>query len=184
MSDPINPNFTTTACSRQQWYPEHLLAGSGLIDYDPLGRLYDPTQWRNAFGPGHLADPAPPERTDAYRAAADVGVRDNGAGGLIFAYMSLVSTMIQMAGPDLKPLTVERGMHSLPPGGGWERTKNPLAILLKYGPGDYTAIEDSRHTYWDPNARSRIDGKPGAYVALEGGRRFEIGKWPRGEPRE
>lgn len=183
MSDPINPTFTTTAATRQQWYPEHLLAGSGLIDYDPLGRLYDPTQWRNAFGPGHLADPAPPERTDAFRAAADVGVRDNGAGGLIFAYMSMVASMVQMAGPDLKPLNVERGMHSLPPGGGWEATKNPLSILLKYGPGDYTAIEDSRHTYWDPNARSKIDGKQGAYVAFEGGRRFEIGKWPAGEPK-
>ena len=183
MSDPINPTFTTTACTRQQWYPEHLLSGAGVIDYDPLGRLYDPSQWRNAFGPGHLADPAPPERTDAYRAAADVGVRDNGAGNLIFAYMSLVAAQVQMSGPELKPLNVERGMLSLPSSGGWEATKNPLAILIKYGPGDYTAIEDSRHTYWDPNATSKIDGRRGAYVALEGGRRFEIGKWPRGEPR-
>jgi hypothetical protein len=183
MSDPINPTFTTTAATRQQWYPEHLLAGSGLIDYDPLGRLYDPTQWRNAFGPGHLADPVPPERSDPYKAAADVGVRDNGAGGLIFSYMSLIASMVQSAGPDLKPLTVERGMHSLPASGGWEATKNPQAYLLKFGPQDYTAIEDSRHTYWDPNARSRIDGKAGAYVAFEGGRRFENGKWPGGEPR-
>jgi hypothetical protein len=183
ISDPINPTFTTTAATRQQWFPEHLLAGSGVIDFDPLGRLYDQSQWRNAFGPGHLADPAPPERTDSFKAAADVGVRDNGAGALIFAYMNLFSTMIQRSGPDLKPLNVERGMHTLPPQGGWEATKNPLAILLKYGPGDYTAIEDSRHTFWDPNATSKIDGKPGAYVALEGGRRFEIGKWPAGEPR-
>ena len=183
ISDPINPTFTTTAATRQQWFPEHLLAGSGVIDYDPLGRLYDQSQWRNAFGPGHLADPAPVERTDAYRAAADVGVRDNGAGNLIFAYMSLIATQVQMSGPDLRPLNVERGVLSLPAGGGWAATKNPLAILIKYGPGDYTAIEDSRHTYWDPNATSRIDGKPGAYIALEGGRRFEIGKWPSGEPR-
>ena len=184
ISDPINPTFTTTAATRQQWFPEHLLAGSGVIDYDPLGRLYDQSQWRNAFGPGHLADPAPVERTDAYRAAADVGVRDNGAGNLIFAYMSLIATQVQMSGADLRPLNVERGMLSLPAGGGWAATKNPLAILIKYGPGDYTAIEDSRHTYWDPNATSRIDGKPGAYIALEGGRRFEIGKWPSGEPRQ
>ena len=184
ISDPINPRFTTGAATNQRWFPEHLLAGSGVIDYDPLGRLYDQAQWRNAFGPGHLADPAPAERTDPYRAAADVGVRDNGAGNLIFAYMSLIAAQVQMAGPDLKPLNVERGMLSLPSSGGWEATKNPLAILIKYGPGDYTAIEDSRHTYWDPNATSKIDGKPGAYVALEGGRRFEIGKWPAGEPRK
>lgn len=184
MSDPINPTFTTTAATRQRWYPEHLLSGAGVIDYDPLGRLYDQTQWRNAFGPGHLADPAPVERTDPYRAAADVGERDNGAGNLIFAYMSLIAAQVQMSGPQLTPANVERVFLSLPSSGGWEATKNPLAILIKYGPGDYTAIEDSRHTYWDPNATSKIDGKPGAYVALEGGRRFEIGKWPAGEPRK
>jgi hypothetical protein len=183
MSDPINPTFTTSAATRQRWFPEHLLAGSGLIDYDPLGRLYEPSQWRNAFGPGHMADPAPPEKSDGYKAAADVGVRDNGAGGLIFAYMSLVAAMIQTSGPALHPLNVERGMLQLPAAGGWTRTKNPQSILIKYGPGDYTAIEDSRHAYWDANARSRIDGKLGAYVALEGGRRFEIGRWPAGEPR-
>ena len=183
ISDPINPRFTTGAATSQRWFPEHLLAGSGVIDYDPLGRLYDQAQWRNAFGPGHLADPAPVERTDSFRAAADVGVRDNGAGNLIFAYMSLIAAQVQMAGPDLKPLNVERGMLSLPPSGGWAATKNPLAILIKYGRGDYTAIEDSRHTFWDPNATSKIDGRPGAYVAIEGGRRFEIGQWPKGEPR-
>jgi hypothetical protein len=183
ISDPINPTYTTTAATRQQWYPEHLLAGSGLIDYDLLGRLYDQSQWRNAFGPGHLADPTSPDRTDAYRAAADVGVRDNGAGNLIFSYMAQIVTMIQRAGPALNPVNVERGMHTMPPSGGWERTKNPQSYLLAYGPGDYTGIDDSRHAYWDPSARSKIDGKAGAYVALEGGRRFENGRWPGGEPR-
>ena len=96
---------------------------------------------------------------------------------------SLIAAQVQMSGPQLTPANVERVFLSLPSSGGWEATKNPLAILIKYGPGDYTAIEDSRHTYWDPNATSKIDGKPGAYVALEGGRRFEIGKWPAGEPR-
>ena len=97
--------------------------------------------------------------------------------------MATVATMIHMAGPDLKPLNVERGMFSMPPQGGWAQTKNPLAILLAYGRGDYTAIEDSRHTRWDSSAVSQIDGKPGAYVPISGGERFEIGKWPRGEPR-
>ena len=184
MSDPINPTFTTTACSRQQWYPEHLLAGSGLIDYDLLGRLYDPSQWRNAFGPGHLAEPVPPAQSDPARAAADVGAADNGAGGLIFPYMNLMATMIQRSGPKLNPANVEQGMHSLPQSGGWARTKDPQSYLLGYGPGDYTAIDDSRHTYWDPSARSKLDGRAGAYVSFQGGRRWEVGKWERGEPRQ
>ena len=184
MSDPINPTFTTKAATEQQWYPEHLLAGSGLIDYDLLGRLYDQTQWINAFGPGHLAEPVPPAQTDAARASRDIGAQDNGAGNLIYAYMSLVAAQVQMAGPRLTPANVERGMFSLPPGGGWARTKDPQAYLITYGKGDYTAIADSRHARWDPQARSKIDGRTGAYVAFEGGRRWPVGEWTRGEPRQ
>jgi len=185
MADPINPTYTTAGCTRQQWYPEHLLAGSGLIDYDLLGRLYDQSQWVNAFGPGHLADPIPFAETDAAKAARDVGVNNVYSGAnLLFAYMSVIAAQVQMAGPRLTPTNVERGMTSLPAGGGWERTKNPASVLVKFGPGDYTAIEDSRHTFWNPNAISKIDGKAGAYIALSGGQRWELGTWPRGEPKQ
>ena len=185
MSDPINPTFTTTAATGQRWFPEHLLAGSGLIDYDVLGRLYDQSQWVNAFGPGHLADPIPFEQSDAAKAAADVGVTGIYSGAnLLYAYMALAATQLQMGGPFLTPANVERETLSLPPSGGWERTGNPASILLKFGANDYTLIEDSRHTYWSPNAVSKIDGKAGAYVALERGRRWEIGTWPAGEPKQ
>jgi hypothetical protein len=185
LADPINPTYTTAGCTRQQWYPEHLLAGSGLIDYDLLGRLYEPAQWQNAFGPGHLADPIPFPQSDAARAAADVGVTGIYSGAnLLFAYMSLVAAQVQMAGPRLNPTNVEKGLLSLPASGGWERTKNPASVMVKYGPNDYTAIEDSRHTYWSSTAISKIDNKAGAYIALNGGQRWEIGNWPRGEPRQ
>ena len=88
LSDPIGPRFFTNAATAQRWYPEHLLAGSGLIDYDVLGRLYETTQWRNAFGPGHLAEPVPFNDSDAARAAADVGVTGLYSGAnLLYAYM-------------------------------------------------------------------------------------------------
>lgn len=184
MLDPIGPRFYTQQATSQGYFPEHLLAGSGLIDYDLLGRLYDQAQWVNAFGVGHLGDPVPFSQSDAAKAARDVGVDDVASNsGLLFAYMSLMAAQVQMAGPTLTPANVERGVLSLPPSGGWERTKNPSSTLVKFGPGDYTAIEDSRHTYWDPDAPSKIDGKPGAYIAIANGRRWEIGTWPAGEPR-
>jgi len=185
MTDPIGPRFFTTAATGRQYYPENLLAGSGLIDYDVLGRLYDPPQWRNAFGPGHLAEPIPFNQSDAARAAADVGVTGLYAGAnLLFAYMNLAASQIQMSGPTLTPANVERGMHALPAWGGWERSHNPASVLVKYGPGDYTAIEDSRHTYWSPDTPSKIDGKPGAYLAVQNGRRWEMGTWAAGEPKQ
>ena len=185
LSDPIGPTFFTKAASEQQWYPEHLLSGSGLIDYDVLGRLYLQEQWVNAFGPGHLGDPIPFEQSDAAKAARDVGVSGLYSGAnLMYAYMSLVAAGIQMSGPNLNPPNIERGVLTLPPSGGWERTKNPAAVLVQFGPGDYTAIEDSRHAVWSPTARSKIDGKAGAYIAVQGGRRWEIGKWEPGEPKQ
>ncbi|MBW3668756.1 MAG: hypothetical protein KY443_06035, partial [Actinobacteria bacterium] len=178
LSDPIGPRFFTNAATADGWYPEHLLSGAGLIDYDVLGRLYEPSQWVNAFGPGHLAEPIPFNQSDAARAAADVGVNHVYSGAnLLFAYMHVIAVQVQMAGPNLNPSNVERAMLSLPASGGWERTKNPAAVLVKWGPGDYTAIQDSRHAWWDPRATSKIDGKTGAYRAVQGGRRWEIGTW-------
>ena len=186
MSDPIGPRFFTNSATAQGWYPEHLLFGGGLIDYDVLGRLYETSQWRNAFGPGHLAEPIPFNQSDAARAAADVGVTGLYAGAnLLFAYMHLAVLQVQMAGPNLNPTNVEKGVLSLPAGGGWERTHNPAAVLVKFGPGDYTAIQDSRDAWWDPGLTSKIDGGTGGYRAREGGRRWEIGTWdssPPGKP--
>lgn len=183
LSDPIGPRFFTQSATGQGWYPEHLLSGGGLIDYDLLARLYDESQWRNAFGPGHLAEPIPLGESDAWRAAGDVGVSGIYSGAnLLFAYMHLAVLQVQMAGPELNPLNVEKGILVLPPGGGWERTKNPASVLVKFGPNDYTAIEDSRDTWWDPNATSKIDGGRGAYLPREGGRRWEIGTWDNSDP--
>jgi hypothetical protein len=185
LSDPIGPRFFTQEATAQRYYPENLLAGSGLIDYDTLGRLYDPAQWRNAFGVGHLAEPIPFGQSDAAKAAADVGVSGLYSGAnLLYAYMHLAVTQVQMAGPDLNPTNVERGMLGLPPSGGWERTKNPAAVMVKFGPNDYTAIEDSRHTWWNPSMQSKIDDGTGGYEAVGGGRRWEIGTWAPGEPKQ
>jgi len=52
--------------------------------------------------------------------------------------------------------------------------------MAKFGPNDYTALQDAREVYWDPTATSAIDGSPGAYVPLNGGRRYENGTWPGG----
>lgn len=185
MTDPLNPHFSSRAATELGWYPEWLLSGTGLIDYDVLGRLYDQSQWRNAFGPGHLGEPIPFGDSDAARAARDVGVNSVYSGAnLLYSYMAQIASLIQMTGPNLNPENMERNNLALPAQGGWERTKNPASVLLKYGPGDYTLIEDSRHTYWDPNAVSKIDNKPGAYRAVSNGQRWELGKWPTGEPRQ
>jgi hypothetical protein len=48
--------------------------------------------------------------------------------------------------------------------------------LIKFGPGDYNAISDFREVYWDAAATSQIDGKPGAYIPVDGGHRYAAGE--------
>ena len=50
-----------------------------------------------------------------------------------------------------------------------------LHTLVQFGAGDYTAQSDVRMTYWDGSATSPINGKQGAYLPLDGGRRHAVG---------
>ena len=59
MCDAIAPVFLTNGLTRNNYFPEHILSGAYLTDYDVLGRLYDPAQWAHAFGPSQLANPVP-----------------------------------------------------------------------------------------------------------------------------
>ena len=180
LCDPIAPVFLTNGLTRNNYFPEHLLSGAYLMDYDVLGRLYDPAQWAHAFGPSQLANQPKFEESDAakiWRASGRSGLPCASC-NLVTGYITMIGSMIQSAGPNLNPLTIEQGLVGRRlQTGGWEATGgNPSVYLLKFGPDDYTAISDFREVYWDPTARSAIDGKNGAYVALNGGRRYAGGQ--------
>ena len=183
MCDPIAPIFGTQSYSNAGYFPEILLAGIGLIDYDKLGRLYDPRQMQHAFGPSHLRDETPFRDSDAaiaWREAGNAGEPCKSC-NLAWAYYALTASFLQGTGPILNPLNLERAVLSSKPVGGWQLSGgNRHSIMLKFGPDDYTALEDAREVFWDPAATSRIDGQPGSYVSITGGRRWEIGTWPAG----
>jgi hypothetical protein len=88
-----------------------------------------------------------------------------------------------MSGPNLNPGTFEQALMSgACNGGGWRDGHNPMRARVQFGKGDYTALSDARQVWWNPNAPSKIDGKNGAYVDMDGGRRYVIGDWTPGEP--
>ena len=175
--DPISPVFGTQGRTRQNYYPEWLLPGGGLLDYDLLGRLYDPAQWEHAFGPSHLSLALPIPQTDAGKVWRAMGRPGNPCSGcnIPWAYINLAASLVQMAGPNLTPLTLERAALSLPARGG----SGTGHEMFKMGPGDYTALEDVREVYWSRTAVSRVDGRPGAYVEIDGGRRWTLNSWTR-----
>jgi hypothetical protein len=180
MCDPIAPVFLTAGMTSNAYFPEFLLPGFGLLDYDILGRLYDPQQMAHAFGSSNLPVLTDLDDTDQARVWRATGRQGHPCGangcGIPWAYFNLVGIAIQMAGPQLNPLTLERGLLQ----DMADMYGGPETSYISYGPGDYTAYEDAKEVYWDPNARSRVDGKAGAYVPLNGGKRYRLGQWPGG----
>lgn len=180
MCDAIAPVFLTQGMTQNNYFPEHLLPGANLLDYDILGRLYDPPQWQHAFGPSQLVNPVPFEQSDAariWRAAGNDGLPCASC-NLITGYLVNIGSMIHMAGPNLNPLAIEAALvGNQYRRGGWAETGgDPGIYLIKYGPEDYNAISDYREVYWDPAARSAIDNRPGAYVPMNNGRRYATGE--------
>jgi hypothetical protein len=183
MCDPVAPIFGGPAFTAAGYYPENLLPGLGLLDYDKLGRLYDQQQQQHSFGPSHLRDEVPFHDSDASIVWRDVGNPGEPCKrcNLDWAYYAAAAAFIQGTGPILNPLNMEKAVLTSKPTNGWEASgHNSHAIMTKFGPGDYTALQDAREVYWDPTAISKIDGQPGAYVSLQGGRRYENGTWPGG----
>ena len=180
MCDPIAPVFGTAGFTQQRYFPENLLPGLGLLDYDKLGRLYDSQQRVHMFGPSHLQEPVPHSQSDAAKVWKATGRSGDPCAScnLNWAYQGFVASLIHNAGPLLSPVSIEQEMLKLPPRGGWRQTGGrPEIIMVKFGKDDYTAISDVREAYWSETAVSKIDGQTGAYLAVNGGRRYELGEW-------
>jgi hypothetical protein len=177
MCDPIAPVFLTQGLSSQRYFPEHVLPGLGLLDYDLLGQLYDPQQWQHAFGPSQLPIPTTLDDSDpgrVWRAQGNSGhpCGNNGC-GLEWAFLSEMATMLQQTGPTLNPLTFEQGvLTNIPPAGG-----SGHSALYQFGPNDYTAESDEKEVYWDPLKTTPTDGSAGAYVSVGGDQRYQLGQW-------
>jgi hypothetical protein len=186
--DPIAPFFMTTALDQQNWHPEHLLTGTGLLDYDVLARLYSKTQWNHAFGPSQLYRFPALDQTDAakaWRDAGNSGVPDQ-TENLAWTYFGLLATSFHNAGPRPTPEAIRDGLFRAPMRGGWVESRgNPQYPALKFGarPDDWTGIEDVREVWWSNTAQSTVDGKPGAYVGVDGSRRYMLNEIPSGPPK-
>ena len=73
-SDPIAPVYATKQMTSQGYFPEHVLVGSGLLDFDALGQAYDQQQWKNAFGLSDVGAATPTAEGDSGRVWVAGGV--------------------------------------------------------------------------------------------------------------
>ena len=179
--DPVAPQFLMDEATMQNWFPEHLMLGRYGIDLDPVGRIYPQEQWERAFGPSTSVEPTPIDDNAAHAVWRAAG-RDHTCEICIQSPITLgvyepIAYLLQAGGAALNPGTVEQGAFEYGARGGWQETGDPRLNLRELGPNYYTFSQDMREVYWDPDARSAHDDEPGAYVALDGGRRYVLGEW-------
>lgn len=192
LCDLLAPVYLTSELDNQQWYPEHLLALQEGADHDYPARMYSTRQWDNAFGPSPRPMEIPKEKQDDYAMW-----RMAGNGGeppyvltVVQMYYHLIAALLEWAGPNLSPASIQRGAFGLtqlggyggpPPWPGWQGN-DPRVQLWRFGPDDYTANDDTKEVYFSSTARSRIDNQPGTYVCARSCARTPIGQWPKGDP--
>jgi hypothetical protein len=171
--DPLTPLLLTSRMSQQNYYPEWIVAGVGLMDTSILGQLYDTSQWQHAFGLSLLGAEQPQQASYAYAAAKSVDPDHEPIFGvdIFYYFIYQLATGIQMAGPNLTPQAFANGMRAYPGGTG-------PAGTWAYPKGTYSPYRDAREIWWDPNATSTYNGSKGAYRSDE--KRYKPGTWPKG----
>ncbi|HVV35792.1 MAG TPA: hypothetical protein VHC63_04255 [Acidimicrobiales bacterium] len=183
--DPIAPVFLTQTMKNQRYFPENWVVGVGLMDYDVLGRLYDPTEWAHAFGASDLGTGQNFAQTDAARWWTDAGNsgQPDGTENAVLPGFSLMATAFHVAGSHPTPDSIHRGLVALDPVGSWQQLHDQHSIKVGFkSPSEWTATEDMREVYWNATRTSEIDGKPGSYCPVDGGHRYDLGEWLKGDP--
>jgi hypothetical protein len=174
--DPIFPVFLTTKASEQNYFPEWVLVGVALTDHDIVGQLMDQDQWQHTSGVSFAGSILPQRAGIGYQAYKSFRKDEPAfAVEIIYAQMYMLALGIQLAGPKLTPQTFEAGMRTYPGGTG-------LYGTWAFPQGAYTPTRDTRILWWDPERISIYNRKKGAYVEAYGGKRFGLGRLPKGEP--
>lgn len=184
--DPLSPILITAEATRQQWYPEWFIPGTGLSDTTTAARLYDQTQWRHAFGITPLwVTWNDYRKSTGFREAhhGNPNLRDGDEGVLINIYRAGFQTLfrgIHLAGPKLTADTFAAAQFAFPKTGG--SAALPLYFLTRRYP---TEIKDFAEVYYDPNASGKDErGHDGLGMMMKAnnGKRYQAGEWPGGSP--
>jgi hypothetical protein len=177
VTDPALPYFLTGAATQQDYWPEWFVSGSALTDIDILGQFYDQDQWQNAYGQSFLSDIFQGKDSESYRAYKAIRPQDEPAITRDQYYYNFLMLFIglQMAGPNLTPETFAAGLYAYP-------ARTGSFGRWSFSPTDHTCSDDAREIYYDRNALSAFNNKPGRWITLNGGRRFRGSSWPAEAP--
>ena len=166
--DPIVPIFLTNAAVQQGYFPEWFVTWFG----DPVARDYNQQEWSHVIT-GGIQFP-PPVQTEAYKAfqLGFPGKRpaEEPPSSPPYFYVPYYTLMqvfdaLQAAGPNLTPVTFERGMFSLPTSVPGDSVEGQWA----FSNGAFDPVSSFNLAWWNPNAISAFDNTKGAYQWCNGG---------------
>jgi hypothetical protein len=160
------------------WHPEWMIMGNYGLDLNNFGRIFPPTQSAHTFGINTWELPHAFEQWEcevAYKSVDPSNTADRDTCEYYWHPIVILMNMIQEAGPHLTPQAVADGVNRM----GYNfPTDPPWAIGGGYGPDDFSYMDNVGVVWW---SNSRVDpntGDPGAYVWVDGGRRFRRGEIP------
>ena len=183
--DPLYPILITGEATRQVYFPEWFITGTGLSDTTTAARLYDVQQWKHAFGVSPLwVTWATVARSAGYREYHWARPQDpaGSEGVLINIYRARIAelfTLLQMAGPHLTNDTIATAAFSYPHTGG--APAKPLLFRTRQAP---TWDKDFSEVWFDATAKGpdeRGTQGNGMVTRANGGRRYQLGQWPVGD---
>jgi hypothetical protein len=182
LGDPFMPGYLTSAATEQDYFPEWIFTGTALTDTNSLARAWDPAQLERAYGISQLAAPTPQDQQEAvavyrwYFGGDDTLPPAPNQYALVAVPAGWLVAGIHMAGPELTPETLARGLFRIPPRGGGPT--NPRTSYGNWGvfpEMDYQGIDDSSEIWWDPSVEvedERGAMGTGAWRRSHGGERF------------
>lgn len=178
LGDLISAVPFTDAAQSNSYYPEWFLPGFGGVDTGTTARDYNSAEWKHAFGFSFYEVPEPLEETDCYEAFHSVDPNSQPDSGMCtYMWDDMVQMFggFQKVGPDLTVPNFEQTLFNqgqLPPNPPWH-------IAGGYSPENHTFPLYASEMWWDANATG-ADGQSGAYMYLNGGKRYTFGQWPAG----
>ena len=179
--DPLYPILITQEATRQQYFPEWFIVGTGLSDTTAAGRLYDQQQWTHAFGISPLwVTWTSVNKSGGYRMYkhGDPNNELGEPGVLVNIYAAAAGTLftgVHLAGPNLTNETFVRAVFAYPPTGGEPRA--PLIFMTREFP---TAIKDFVEVFYKGDEQGPDErGQQGSGMIMKtnGGRRYQAGEW-------
>ncbi|MEX2658966.1 MAG: hypothetical protein WD232_04665 [Acidimicrobiales bacterium] len=188
--DLVAPTFLYLQEQQDNYYPENLVTGTGFMDADQASQAYDrgaacsanfggsrPCAFLGAYGLSSINAQEPENKDAGSRVWSAGGGQGNPPFNAVQAqwdYINMIATLIQSAGPNLNPATMEAGAFKLGVRGGGDTNM----MARGFGPGDHTWNSDMRVVYWSNKTISPRNGVNGTYIQIQG-KRVMLGQYPK-----